>query len=272
MNMPSWLRRLIRRKIAKAPLEIRRWLPVVTLEPLNLVLSNYEARKKVTTIVQVGACDGATNDPVRHYLAKGMARGILIEPNPLAFERLQRNYANFDNVTLIQAAIGEEDGVAHLYRFKKTDKALSEVDLTLQIASFYREHLENHSRKGEEIERITVPCRSLSSLIAELGVNQIDLLQIDAEGFDATVVRMALKMQVRPSCINFEHRHLKPDDRKPLFDSLAEGGYLLGYDEWNLLALQKDVLEGNEGRVRPFPGWEAMVIGVEGRATAAAGS
>ena len=48
-------------------------------------------------------------------------------------------------MTLIQAAIGEQDGKAYLYRVKKTAKDVSEVDPSLQIASFYREHLERHA-------------------------------------------------------------------------------------------------------------------------------
>jgi hypothetical protein len=117
------------------------------------------------------------------------------------------------------------------------------VDLTLQVASFFREHIERHGKKPHEIERITVPCRSLSSLVAELGLTKIDLLQIDAEGFDAAVVRMALKMPVRPDCINFEHMHLCRADRQPLFDLLKTNGYLLGYDAWNILALKLPMLE-----------------------------
>jgi len=234
-----------------APLEIRRWSPVITLEPLDLILANYGASGRMINIVQVGACDGCTNDPVFDHVAKGSARAILIEPNPFAFERLQKNYGNHKNVTLVQAAIGEQDGEAQLYRIKNSGRKAAEGDLSLQLASFYREHLERHGIKPEEIERITVQCRSLSSLVDELALTTIDLLQIDAEGFDATVVRMALSMPVRPNCINFEHRHLKPADRRPLFDLLKASDYLLGYDEWNILALQRRCLEELKGYKTP---------------------
>jgi FkbM family methyltransferase len=254
-KMPDGVRRLVPqglpfrfkllgiRWMAKSPFEIRRRLPAITLEPLELMLQNLSAREKTITIVQVGACDGATNDPIRDQVANDSTRAILIEPNPFAFARLQMAYAERPNVTLIQAAIGESDGEVHLYRVKKTEKTNSEVDPTLQIASFYKEHLERHGKKDHEIERITVPCRSLSSLVAELALTKINLLQIDAEGFDAAVVRMALKLPVRPDCINFEHVHLAARDRQPLFDLLEENGYLLGYDAWNILALQKTSLE-----------------------------
>jgi FkbM family methyltransferase len=246
--MAPWLKLILQKLMAMTHLDIRRSLPAVTLEPLDLVLANYDARGEMITVLQVGACDGVTNDPICHHVAKGFARAILVEPNPLAFVRLQKNYTGVRNVTLIQAAIGEQDGEAHLYRAKKTEKMESEVDLTLQLASFYREHLEHHVKKPDEIERITVPCRSLSSLVAELGLTNIDLLQIDVEGFDAAVVRMALKMPVLPNCINFEHRHLKPADRRPLFDLLEANGYLLSYDEWNILALRNATSQESEKR------------------------
>jgi FkbM family methyltransferase len=229
--------------MAMTPFEVRRWLPTVSLEPLELILAGYCARGDGITVVQVGACDGSNNDPIHRYVAQGLVNAVLIEPNPYAFSRLEKAYAGLPNVTLIQCAIGELDGEAELYRIKKTDKSDSEVDLTLQIASFSRKHLVHHGKKSREIEQIKVPCRTLSSLIAELGLSRIHLLQIDAEGFDAAVVRMALKLPVLPDCINFEHIHLATRDRRPLFDLLKTNGYLLGYDEWNILAMQQAVME-----------------------------
>lgn len=237
------LKRLLRQLMAMTPFDIRRRLPVITLEPLDLVLAAYESHGKRITILQVGACDGTNNDPIHDYVIKGSARAILIEPNPFAFERLRKTYVDLPNVTLIQTAIGERDGEASFYRVKKTSKLDSEVDWTLQFASVSRAHLERIGVKRDEIERITVPCRSLSSLVAELGLTKIDLLQIDAEGSDAAMVRMALKLPMRPDCINFEHAHLRMEDRQPLFDLLKANGYLLGYDAWNILALRMPLLE-----------------------------
>jgi FkbM family methyltransferase len=215
--------------------------PTLTLSPLDLVLICYGSQGGMPTVVQVGACDGVENDPLRFLLLKGRARAILVEPNPFAFTRLQKTYAGVPNVTLIQAAIGEHDGEVDFYRAKTPDLRGPE-DEALQYASFYREHLLKCNVEPHQIERITVSARSLSSLIAELGLEQIDLLQIDAEGFDGAVVRMALKLPVKPSCINFEHLHLTLHERAPLFDLLKDNDYLLGCGEWDVLALQRSVL------------------------------
>jgi FkbM family methyltransferase len=243
LKLPRQAKLLFWQLLARTPFEIRRCLPAVTLKPLDLVLAGYDARGEKVTIVQVGACDGVKHDPIHQFVARGRSRAILLEPNPFAFARLQLNYAGTPNVTLIQTAIGEQDGEANLYRTKRTDEKSSELDWVVEIASFYREHLEQHGLKAHEIERISVPCRSLSSLAAELGLSKIDLLQIDAEGFDAAVVRMALKLAVRPDCINFEHVHLSTADRKPLFEMLKASGYLLSYDDENLLALRASLQE-----------------------------
>jgi FkbM family methyltransferase len=213
---------------------------------LDLILASYDTRGGAVTILQVGACDGISNDPIHRHVAKGLTRAILVEPNPYSFTRLQATYEGLPNVTLIQSAIGGQDGEAYLYRVKRSDAMESDVDLTLQIASFYRKHLENHGTKLHEIERIIVPCRSLASLVAELGLSKIDFIQIDAEGFDADVVRMALKLPVLPDCINFEHTHLTTANRRPLFDLLESKGYLLSHDDWNILALQRSIVAGLE--------------------------
>ncbi len=194
-------------------------------------------------VLQVGACDGMSNDPIRELVAKGRALAILLEPNPFAFARLEKTYQGLQNVILLQAAIAERDGEAFLYRIKKSDKADSDVDLSLQLASFDRGHLRRHRVRSCDIERITVPCRSLASVVSGSGITKLDLLQIDAEGFDATVVRMALALPVLPVCINFEHFHLKSADRQPLFNLLEQNEYLLNYDAWNILAVQKSALE-----------------------------
>jgi len=241
--MLELFKRVLRHLMTLTPFEIRRRLPVVTLDPLDLLLASYEARGETTTILQVGACDGANRDPIHHYVIRGSTRAILIEPNPLAYARLEKTYAGLRNVTLIQAAIGERDGTANLYRVKNIDQMASQVDWSLLFASFYREHLERHGIQPDQIEQITVPCRSLSSLVVELGLTKIDLLQVDTEGFDATVVRMALNLPKQPDCINFEHVHLRTADRQPLFHLLNTNGYLLSHDAWNILAMQKPLLE-----------------------------
>jgi FkbM family methyltransferase len=225
------------------PFQLRRRLPTATLEPLQLILALYKARGKETNIVQVGAWDGVSFDPIHDYVAEGQCRAILIEPNPTSFARLQKTYAGVPNLTLLQVAVGLQDGEAHLFRSKRFVETDLDQGLTPGIASFDPRHLIRHGEKAKDIERISVPCRCLSSLVADFNFPMIDLLQIDAEGFDAEVVRMALRLPELPACIHFEHKHLKKADRQSLFESLEANQYRLGYDAWNILAVQAPLME-----------------------------
>src|ERR1035441_5210930 len=76
-----------------APFDVCWRLPIVTLAPVDLLLASYEARGDAITILQIGACDGVTNDPIHRHVEKGLNRAVLVEPNPLAFARLQKTYA-----------------------------------------------------------------------------------------------------------------------------------------------------------------------------------
>jgi FkbM family methyltransferase len=225
------------------PYEVRRRMPVPTLAPSDVVLARYLAAGRSVTLVQVGACDGVMRDPVVDFVRSSKPRAILIEPNPLAFTRLQRTYAGSPHVTLVQTAIGDRDGEVPFYRHKKTDKKENERDASLAFASFNRSHLTRHGFAESEVECISVPCRTLRTLVAEHKLDRIDFLQIDAEGYDSVIVRQALQLPVLPDCINFEHVNLSHADRRTLFGELAAKDYLMGYDEMNALGVQKAALQ-----------------------------
>jgi FkbM family methyltransferase len=67
-----------------------------------------------TTILQVGANEGATdNDPVFHIAKAGRhrLRGVLVEPVPELFEKLKHNYQDVPGEWIFeQALVGDEDG------------------------------------------------------------------------------------------------------------------------------------------------------------------
>jgi FkbM family methyltransferase len=193
--------------------------------------------------MQVGACDGNVTETLKDFILGGVAHAVLVEPNPAAFAGLKKSYEGALNVTLVHAAIGDKEGEAYLYRVK--DGALRNTDHfpILGYSSFDLSHLTRNGIKPSEIERITVPTRTLASVVAETGLAKIDLLQIDVEGYDAEVVRMALELPNPPSIIECEHCHLTVATRAELFSRLEKADYLFTSDSGNVLALKKEVLD-----------------------------
>lgn len=69
-------------------------------------------------VIQVGANDGIMCDPLRRFLAPSRNRDIqavLIEPIPFYFDKLRVLYADYANISVINAACGATAGRATLY-------------------------------------------------------------------------------------------------------------------------------------------------------------
>ena len=53
------------------------------------------------------------------------------------------------------------------------------------------------------VEEVTVPCLTLPTLLRKRGIQGVNPLQVDTEGFDCEIVRMALDAELRPQIINY---------------------------------------------------------------------
>jgi hypothetical protein len=76
-------------------------------------------RQKEFFFVQVGAFDGSCVDPIHTMVRRYCWKGLLIEPEPRAFAALQATYKGEPNLTLLNAAISDRDGMTTFYRVRK---------------------------------------------------------------------------------------------------------------------------------------------------------
>lgn len=58
------------------------------------------------SLLQVGACDGVTEDPVNQHLARGSFEAVLVEPLSGLIHKLHQTYVNHENVRLEVCAAG----------------------------------------------------------------------------------------------------------------------------------------------------------------------
>jgi len=79
-------------------------------------------------------------------------------------------------------------------------------------------------RYGTEVEELSLPALTIQSLLAKHGVRSIDLVQIDAEGFDDRIVAMFARSGVLPAIFHFETGSLPPERYRACLDLLAEFG------------------------------------------------
>lgn len=240
--------RILRKLVNRLPFEIKRRnpassvLPEATLDNIQMALAYYLLAETAPTFVQIGASDGVSGDSVHAFVKRGRMRSVLVEPIGSSFQKLKDAYAEVDNVVLVQAAIGTSDGWVELYKVKEDGRALDPY-WSRQLASFSKHHLLRHGVPEEEIEVVEVPSFTLSSLMTNHGLERIDILQVDTEGFDAEIVKMALQLPLPPECINFENAHLDSATRQRLFPLLEKKGFKWTHDRWNSLALHERLIE-----------------------------
>ncbi|BAU13330.1 hypothetical protein LEP3755_38690 [Leptolyngbya sp. NIES-3755] len=236
------IKQFIRSLLRKTPYELRKKLPAPTLNGVELGLAYYWQYNPDATLVQIGACDGVSNDPISGFIRRRNVRAVLVEPIESSFRKLKAVYADTPNARIVQAAIAQQDGLATFYKVAETGR-WADCTWAPQWASFNKQHLLKHGVKPSEIEAVDVPCLTLRSLIEQFDLGKIDFLQIDTEGFDAVVVEMALNLADPPDCINFENAHLDLSTQETLFQNLKTAGYVWTHDGLNTLAIHHSIVK-----------------------------
>ena len=238
-------RKLLRHFLKKTDYELiekQQRLPPPTFDNIKLVLALFSLTQPNPTFVQIGAYDGQTVDPVNEYALTGKMKCLLVEPIEASFQKLRSFYDGMPNVNLIQAAIGHSDGSAIMFKVKQASQSFSIPRGAL--SSFDKAHLLRHKIKEEDIEQVQVPCLTLKTLLAKFQLTKVNILQIDTEGFDAEIVKMALAMEETPDCINFENSNLSLESKTEIYALLTKSGYVHSSDTYNSLALHRRLTEG----------------------------
>lgn len=163
------------------------------------------------TIIQIGSHVGNTcNDPIFNTINYNNTKLILVEPVPYLFEELKKNYRekypNNKNIFFINKAISNFIGEIEMtIPSEKND--FSKFPLwASQLASVNPYHALSHINTLL-VEKIIVKTTTISEIIKEYGITQIDLLHTDTEGHDYTIL-MNYNFEIKPIKIMFEHKHM----------------------------------------------------------------
>jgi FkbM family methyltransferase len=218
--------------------------PIITREPalavrscLPYVVAHELLVNPRMTFLQIGAFDGVGDDDLRELVVAHKLRGVLVEPQPQAFAKLQRTYASEPQVTLLQAAIADEEGTREFY-CRRGEASMA--------ASFDREHLRKHGIPDHEIIAQRVPCHTLESALQTAGLSRADLIQIDAEGFDWPIIRSIDFQRLRPRILRFEYRHMSPGIADECLSFLASHGFRFIMELRDIIAHQADLSASDE--------------------------
>lgn len=189
-------------------------------------LFDFSRRAKDLFVLQVGANDGKRHDFLRPFLTAYRWHGLLLEPLPDIFTDLRGTYTGCENVTLVNAALADRDGELPFYRVKPGNNV---PDGCHELGSFCREVVEKHVPMfpGAEltIEMEPVRAYSFKSLAEAFGINRLDIVVIDTEGYDFEILKFIDFKRLQPRLVIFEHVHLSHADQLAATVYLKDLGY-----------------------------------------------
>ncbi len=189
--------------------------------------------------IQIGAMDGKTNDPIHALVKSQLWRGILVEPLKDHFETLKKNYVDCEGLIFENVAIANHAGDKKMHRIPtQTVHDLKLPRWGLEAGSFFsdRTALAWEEIRPHVVEE-AVTCLKLSDLISKHRVSQIDVLQLDAEGYDYQILKQLNFAKFRPHIIHLEIVNMTNAELANCKQLLDKQKYLYAKVGYNLLAV-----------------------------------
>lgn len=233
------------------------YLPIAVYDVLNCLrpinsdaqrwLDNYsKSFNRPLNFIQVGANDGLREDPFRRFIIRDDWTGVLVEPVAPVFKILKKNYEKkkglfFENCIISDMDEDQADFFVYSDAFlgdANIDKKLfywrkSSLSKDLLSKRLKHDHVEE---KEGYIHCLKVRTCKLSDLMKKYShLGCVDLLIVDAEGYDDIVIKTLDFTCRKPKAIFFECSII-PSQR---LDDLSE---LLRTKGYNLTSLNTDMV------------------------------
>ena len=179
------------------------------------------------SVVQIGSNDGVSGDPLFQHIKKNQHWKVLfVEPVPYVFTQLKQNYGNASRFTFENAGINNDGTNQTFYSVgKKAFKENPNLDPKYnQIGSFDKQQVLKLSQGtiDDYIEGIEVNCLTIDQLFQKNNIEKLDLLHIDAEGYDWKVLSQLNLDKFKPTIISFEFLNLGENERTAAVHFLSD--------------------------------------------------
>lgn len=179
-----------------SPMRLARpWIAKKVL--MQFALSAVDRASPITRFAQVGANDGVLDDPIFPFIDAGGWEGVMVEPHPAYFKDLSDRHANRPGLHLVNCAVSSTKGDMELFHLAETERACF-PDWARGCASLKPERLSeilgdartdgSDFDAARDIASVTVQVRPLTEILAEAGMQMLDFLIIDVEGFELQVL------------------------------------------------------------------------------------
>jgi FkbM family methyltransferase len=132
-------------------------------------------------------------------------------------------------VRLENVALADHDGSQTLYYLPEAPGDRSLPPWYDTLASFRKDVILRHKTEIPDIETrlasVEVPCLTFDSLCRKLQIVRVDLIHIDAEGYDFEIIKSIDLARYRPTILLFEHFHMDGGTFAACLSHLETQGY-----------------------------------------------
>ena len=182
-------------------------------------------------MIQIGANRG--NDDLSSIIGKTQpTKLVLVEPVKLHNTALLNYYSWVKNISIENLAIEEKTGKNIKFYYHIDDKPGYEV------SSIIKEHIvPKHYHSNDGIRSFMVKTININDLFKKYNLVDIDILFIDAEGYDYKIISNINFEKYNIKKLYFENLHLENQD---IYKNLEDKGYKIdkhvGLNGWSSLA------------------------------------
>ena len=207
---------------------------------LKLILKKIFNNQKIKCLIQIGANDGSRFDELNIFIKKYKIKSILVEPINEYFEDLKKNYKNFENVYFENSAITVGTKEKEIFMVNK--KNLNDYDEHIKgISSFDKNHLIKHGVKPNHILKKKINCISILNLLKKYNISDLDILFIDAEGYDGDILIDFFNSSNQEPILIFEYIHIENKIFEDLINILTKKNYSYFNINENLICLPQKI-------------------------------
>lgn len=154
-------------------------------------------------VLEVGSGTGATGLPFLPRFRDDGWSGLLIEPHPTTFARLETLHADSDRVAVLN--LGISDIAANLVLYALSPEAEARLPrLPRSRASLLRDRIAAPGTTDDDILGVEVPFLRMDSVLEELGIDSAQLVAINVGGHEEQVLRSFDLAALDPSLVVVE--------------------------------------------------------------------
>jgi FkbM family methyltransferase len=178
---------------------------------------NLLPKKSIHTFVEIGAHDGVTFSNSKFLESKANWSGICIEANPTVFERLVQNR---QVSKCLNVAVSDIDGkVDFMLNTGHTEM------LSVLVTGYSKKHKKRIDREIEKYggtsKIVEIPSKRLETIISQHEIFEIDILMLDVEGSEYSILRKIDFSEVRINSILIERNY----SSRPIYQFLRKQGF-----------------------------------------------